>query len=1162
MLFEEEICHDCTLYKDCRSIDLQPYGSSTPDIYILGEFPSDREDLVGKYSLSGKPIYLIMSILEHFGIKQDKVRYYNSVNCKPKKDEIPSDIQINSCRNKIIKDIKESKPKVIIACGNSSLKSLFEQSEPGINGWRGWQIPSHDLSCWVVPVVNPQRVIDDGIPEDEKLWVKQTNYTDSLKVLREDLSIVPDLLKAVVPKNKSYEIKKLLKFNEVINFFDNIVVKYDKFTIDFETKGLKPYFSDSVILSIAITFDGNTSYAFPVSYSSYFSNVKYWNENQESEILKRLKLLLSKEGITKVIHNLIFETEWSLAILNIWLNDIEDTMLQKYILDCRTGTMNLDFLAFATFGVRWKKYPDSIMSDLRQLSIVELLEYNGTDTIFEHRLYNIQSKYLDKDKVLQDRYYEQIETARSIAKIQFMGACTNEQSRENLLKDFKEKRVSIEKEIFELVSVKTFESKFGRLPSLKSNSKDVSVILFDIENLSSYKKTKKGNVAVDKEVLNKFAEKGSLFCDLLPQYREYSGAESKMLKSYTDCVFPDGKYHTSFRFVETGRLGCIAKGTKIQVVCDRSKFPEGKNIEDIKEGDLVYTFDENMNLKLKKVLNSCKTGDREIIRIHWRSNGSKKIGFLDLTPEHKVRVLSGEYIQAKDLKVMDRVLATNISSKLGYGIIYATRHTEIKEHRFIYKECVQEIDDRGIFGDIIHHINGNRMDNRIENLQKLKNVEHIKLHSIGHIVSKESISKQIETRKKNELAGLIKHKYGEDNSSYIHLSKFSLLKLIAKAGGKPTKIDKFCYMTIITKFKEFEINYKNIYKRYGEDGKYISRGKLKKLIDKGLFHKDIYVILNIGYFRLNELIEYYNLNYIKRDKWGNKYNHYITKIEFLNEIVPVYDIEVEDTHNFIANEICVHNSRDINLQNLDKRKHPEVRQLICAPPGHVLIIYDFAQLEARILAAVTNSTPFINHIINGYDIHLGKAIEIYGEDVIKNADKKLLKLLRFNAKNGFVFPTFYGSKPKATAGRLGITESHAQALYDKLWIDYPEIKVWQNEILKFYDKKRYVEIPPGRRRYAPLTINQRLNTPIQGASSSIVCKAMNTLVKRDYWVYLNCHDEIISCVPEKEAKYASEEMKEVMTSKQFDFMGRVPLEVEGTIGDNWFQTVAVNEIFE
>lgn len=808
MLFEDDICYNCDLHKNCRTPDIKPVGSLTPDVYILNEYPSEREDLTGKYSLSSKPVYLIVNILEHFGIKQDKIRYYNATNCKPKKDEIPSDIQINACKNKIIKDIKDTKPRVIIACGNSALKSLFDKCDPGIAGWRGWQIPSHDLNCWIVPVFNPQKIIDDGIPDDEKNWVKQTNYTDTLKVLKEDLSIVPDLIKTIIFKNKSFKIKKLLKFNDVINFFDNIVVKYDKFTIDFETIGKKPYFPESCILSVSISFDNSTSYAFPVSYSDYFNNNKYWNIEQEKEILKRLKLLLSRKDITKIVHNLIFETEWSLSMFDIWLENLEDTMLQKYILDCRTGTMNLDFLAFATFGIRWKKYPDYIMNDLRQLNIDELLEYNGTDTIFEQRLYDIQNKYLDKDKILKDRYYEQIETARSIAKIQFMGACTNEESRNNLAKDFKEKKESLEKEIYTLNSVKIFENKFGRLPSLKSNSKDVATIIFDIEKLDSFKKTKKGNVAVDKEVLNKFAERGSLFCDILPSYREYSSAESKMLKSYTECVYPDGKYHSSFRFVETGRLG----------------------------------------------------------------------------------------------------------------------------------------------------------------------------------------------------------------------------------------------------------------------------------------------------------------------------------------------------------------SKDINLQNLDKRKHPEIRQLICAPPGHVLIIYDFAQLEARIIAALSNCTAFINHIIDGYDIHLGKAIEIYGEDVIKNADKKLLKLLRFNAKNSFVFPTFYGSRPKATANRLGISEDRAQTLYDKLWSDYPEIKVWQDEVLKMYDNKRYVEIPPGRRRYAPLKINQRLNTPVQGASSSIVCKAMNTLVKRGYWVYLNCHDELITCSHEKEAKFVSEEMQEIMTSKQFDFMRNVPLDVEGTIGYDWYQVVKVEEV--
>lgn len=808
-LFEETICRNCDLHKECKSIDIPAIGSDNPDVYILNEYPSGREDLMGKSSLMSKPVYLIVNLLEQLGIDQSKLRYYRAVNCRPKKDDVPKDMQINACREKVLADIKKSKPKVIIACGNSSLKSLFGQSDPGVHGWTGWQIPFHDLNCWVVPVYNPQKVIEDGIPEDEKYWNTQNNYHDTLRVLRENLSIVPDLIKTTIPKNKPYEIKQLGRYDEVMGFFDKIVIKHNKFTIDFETIGTKPYFPESCILSVAITFDGNISYAFPISYFDYHTKIKYWSEAQEKTILNKLKDLLSKEGVTKIIHNLIFESEWSLAILGIWLKDLEDTMLQKYILDCRRGTMNLDFLAFTTFGIRWKKFPQYIMENLTQISVSELLDYNGMDTIYEHRLYNIQSEYLNKDKKLKEQYYEQIRTARSIAKMQFDGACTNTENRLNLINVFTAKRAELENDILELDCIKTFISKYGKKPTLSSNSKDVPIILFDIENQVSFKKTKKGNIAVDKEVLNKYSERGSLFCDLLLKYREYSGAESKMLKSYTECVFLDEKYHTNFFFVETGRL----------------------------------------------------------------------------------------------------------------------------------------------------------------------------------------------------------------------------------------------------------------------------------------------------------------------------------------------------------------NSQNINLQNLDKRKHPEIRQLICAPPGYVLIIYDFCQLEARIIAALSNCINLIKAIIDGYDIHYGKAIEIYGEDVVKNADKKLLKLLRFNAKSSFVFPTFYGSTPKASANRLGISVEHAQGLYDKLFNEYPEIKIWQNEVLKTYNKKRYVEIQPGRRRHAPLTINKILNTPVQGASSSIVCKAMNTLVERGYWVYLNCHDELVTCVQEREAKYASEEIREVMTSKQFDFMGRVPLEVDGSIGYDWFNVFPIKEIF-
>ncbi len=802
--FKEHSCEDCELHKNCRNVNIKPYGSDKASLYLLGEYPTDKEDLMNRLFV-GETASLLKVLLDNLKINLTDIRYYNAVSCRPKKDENPTDIQIRACRTKVLEDVKKVKPKVIVAMGNIALKCLFEQSEPGIQGWHGLTVPFYDLNCWVVPVYNPEKVVKDGLP-DERFWLTDTNYTDTLKVFRDDLRIIPELLDKNLPIVKDFEIKKLLKFEDVKAFFD----KADKqpfITFDFETIGLKPYFDYSCILSCAFSFDGITAYSLPIEYYPYGTTKKYWNQEQINNIKYRLKDLLCNNKIIKHVHNLTFEKEWCYGNLGIDIQNIEDSMLQHYILFNRESTHNLNFIAFANFGVRWKNYPDSIMSDLTKLSLDELLEYNGKDVIFEYRIYELQDKQLKKDKILYEQYKENVEIFKVVSKMQFDGAFTNETARQNLIKTFQDKRIDIEKQLAELDSVKKFQILKGRSPVLRS-SIDIPTILFDIEKNVVAKKTKKGNASIDKEVLNQLKDQGNEFCDLLLQYREYAGNEGKLLKSYTDCVYPDNRYHTNFYPVTTGRFGSSA----------------------------------------------------------------------------------------------------------------------------------------------------------------------------------------------------------------------------------------------------------------------------------------------------------------------------------------------------------------INLQNLDKRKHPEIRQLICALPGYVLMIYDFGQLEARILAALSNDRNFIEVIKNGYDIHLAKAKEIFGEDTIKNADKKQVKLYRFIAKNSFVFASFYGSKAKSTASRLGVTEEKAQQLLDKLWSDFPGIKSWQDELLKFYKKKRYVEIPPGRRRYAPLTTNQILNTPVQGASSSIVCKAMVALSKRGYHVVLNCHDELVFHVKEEDVKYANEEIVEAMTRQYFDFVRDVPLEVEGSIGYDWYNVFPIKEV--
>ena len=169
--------------------------------------------------------------------------------------------------------------------------------------------------------------------------------------------------------------------------------------------------------------------------------------------------------------------------------------------------------------------------------------------------------------------------------------------------------------------------------------------------------------------------------------------------------------------------------------------------------------------------------------------------------------------------------------------------------------------------------------------------------------------------------------------------------------------------------------------------------------------------------------------------------------------------------------------------------------------------------------------------------------------------------MRYKAKNEYVFPSFYGARPKSVAKWLDISEQHAENLQNKLWSDFPEIKEWQDNILKIYEKKRYVEIPPGRRRHAPLTVNEILNTPVQGGAASIVSKVMNKIRKMGYCIIMNVHDELVICVKEKEAKFAIEEIQTIMESKQYDFMLDVPLTVDGSTGYDWFNAISNKEIF-
>jgi len=67
---------------------------------------------------------------------------------------------------------------------------------------------------------------------------------------------------------------------------------------------------------------------------------------------------------------------------------------------------------------------------------------------------------------------------------------------------------------------------------------------------------------------------------------------------------------------------------------------------------------------------------------------------------------------------------TKYISKRGCMIIYIPGRGNVKEHHYVWEQNYGQIPE----GYVIHHINHDPLDNRIENLQMIEKREHLRLH--------------------------------------------------------------------------------------------------------------------------------------------------------------------------------------------------------------------------------------------------------------------------------------------------------------------------------------------------------------------------------------------------------------------------------------------------
>lgn len=346
-----------------------------------------------------------------------------------------------------------------------------------------------------------------------------------------------------------------------------------------------------------------------------------------------------------------------------------------------------------------------------------------------------------------------------------------------------------------------------------------------------------------------------------------------------------------------------------------------------------------------------------------------------------------------------------------YFYLYGRHSSMIREHRFAAGANKY---------DIVHHIDGNKLNNTLANLETKTPAEHAHEHKQSPEWYQEN-AKHLKTPKAlaAKKAAL---KYGEENHSWKHVSRATLLRWAAENKGQIRKIMKATghdFAMLKNKYALENIDLKAIKLRYNSQGEYLSKKKVRESSE--LVQPYNYKSLGVGYATYQQLLEFYGL----------QSNHEIVAI-VPGPAVAVYDLEVEEHNNFVANEVCVHNSSyDPNCQNIPGRtKNGKlIRKAFGVPNDEfVYLLIDYSQIEVRLTAHYSQDPLFLDAYAKGQDIHTRTMCEMwnYSYDEVQPVIEHELedhpmygewKLLRNIAKR-INFGIIYGVGPEGLSKQV------------------------------------------------------------------------------------------------------------------------------------------------
>ena len=205
-------------------------------------------------------------------------------------------------------------------------------------------------------------------------------------------------------------------------------------------------------------------------------------------------------------------------------------------------------------------------------------------------------------------------------------------------------------------------------------------------------------------------------------------------------------------------------------------------------------------------------------------------------------------------------------------------------------------------------------------------------------------------------------------------------------------------------------------------------------------------------------------------------------------------------------------SADPNSQQLPRvATDPTIRRCLVASPGRLYLMMDYSQCELRLMAHLSKCKGLLEAFAKGWDPHLSVACKKYGvnyDDIYpiykdeQHPNYTTWKIRRKQAKH-IVFGCIYHIGAAKLAEELSdpktglvVTPKESQGFLDDFFKDFPEVKKFMDNQMRYIHKHGYIKTLFGRKRRCPEIFgdnqmqivaaeNAAINTPSQSAASDM-----------------------------------------------------------------------------